>query len=299
MSPPRDLPPAYRFAVLQGYIARFNTRIKRIDKLLSTTQNLDLTLGTLSYTLSLLHSLLPYSSITTTRYKPNSTPLLSRLSSSLPPLSNLLSETRTILRLFSLLSLYTSALSTFRTDHLFLSPSSKPESSPQPQDDRILTHLARLQLISGTIFQVLENLAFLGDKAVVRIPWEKRARMWLWCSRAWGVSVGLELGRLGREWVLRPLFFGEDDEGSDKEDDEGEGGQVSDNLSQKRRRDGPRRKAMMEKWRREVLVNACFAPMTLHYSVEGGLLGEGWLSLLGAVASWLSLREAWRETGRL
>ena len=51
-----------------------------------------------------------------------------------------------------------------------------------------------------------------------------------------------------------------------------------------------------ERWWNEVLVNAAYAPMTLHWSFEGGLLPEGVIGALGMVAGGLGLREAWRST---
>ena len=50
------------------------------------------------------------------------------------------------------------------------------------------------------------------------------------------------------------------------------------------------------RWWREVGVNAAYAPMTLHWSLAQGLLGEGIIGTLGMVAGGLGLREAWRKT---
>ena len=50
------------------------------------------------------------------------------------------------------------------------------------------------------------------------------------------------------------------------------------------------------RWWREVGVNAAYAPMTLHWSLEQGLLGDGVIGALGVVAGGLKLREAWRKT---
>ena len=50
------------------------------------------------------------------------------------------------------------------------------------------------------------------------------------------------------------------------------------------------------KWWREVGVNAAYAPMTVHWSIEEGMLGEGQVGALGIVAGVLGIREAWRKT---
>lgn len=129
--------------------------------------------------------------------------------------------------------------------------------------------------------------------------------MWRWSCRAWAVSVALEFGRLVREWVLRGQELqdwhqkpattdggGDADGGGDKDDR---------NLkNQTRQPDNhwhQRRAEFLQKWTTQLCINACYAPMTLHYSLEKGIMSEGILSLLGTVASVLAWRQAWREVG--
>ena len=50
------------------------------------------------------------------------------------------------------------------------------------------------------------------------------------------------------------------------------------------------------KWYREVGVKVAYAPMTVHYSVENGILGEGVIAGLGTVVGALSIGQAWKET---
>ncbi len=50
-----------------------------------------------------------------------------------------------------------------------------------------------------------------------------------------------------------------------------------------------------KRWWRQVVANAAWAPLTVHWSVEGGVLGEGAVGALGMVAGGLALREAWRR----
>ncbi len=56
------------------------------------------------------------------------------------------------------------------------------------------------------------------------------------------------------------------------------------------------REEVWKSWKRQVVVSACYAPMTVHYSLERGLMSEKWVSLCGLAASVVSLREAWRST---
>ncbi len=50
------------------------------------------------------------------------------------------------------------------------------------------------------------------------------------------------------------------------------------------------------KWYKELVVNVAYAPMTVHYSLENGMLGEGAIGALGAVVGTLSIGQAWKET---
>ncbi|KAL8923908.1 MAG: hypothetical protein Q9208_004345 [Pyrenodesmia sp. 3 TL-2023] len=329
--PPNDPEPpsitgaSYSLLVLQTYLSKTNTHINRINKylpfpsplfsqyhqhlltlptqphrLLSTTRNLDLTLSTLCYTSSFLSALLrpsPSSRLLASKHP-------SRLSISLGPFSSLLSETRTVLRLFGLLGIYPSIYTSFlspclsrlsATNNAPSSTSSSTTDQPAKTEDPILTTLARLQILAGFAFQILENIAFLGDKGIIRgIRPETRGKMWLWCCRAWGVGVALDLGRLAREWVLRG---GEEDPPfSEKEEDEAEGNEGKEGQRGKGREREEARKEFLERWTRQVVVSACYAPMTVHYSLEGGLMSEKLVSLCGLVASAVSLREAWSGT---
>merc|ERR1711977_765913 len=52
-----------------------------------------------------------------------------------------------------------------------------------------------------------------------------------------------------------------------------------------------------KRWRRQLLINAAYAPLTIHWSLEKGLVGEFWVGLFGSVAGLAKLKEAWRLSG--
>lgn len=62
-------------------------------------------------------------------------------------------------------------------------------------------------------------------------------------------------------------------------------------------RNTAQRQQLREKWTRSIEINTLYMLMALHYSTEGGVMGEAMLSLCGCLASWLGLREAWRRIG--
>ena len=104
------------------------------------------------------------------------------------------------------------------------------------------------------------------------------------------LGVGIEGGRLGREWILsRRRDFSEFKklETLRSEDREGKSEEVGEKEVKVRKREAAQR------WWREVWTNAAWAPLTAHWSIEKGMLGEGTVGALGMVAGGLTLREAW------
>lgn len=116
----------------------------------------------------------------------------------------------------------------------------------------------------------------------------------MWSARAWGVYVGLELGRLG--WEARKWQGGRGREGGSVGNDGGMGkGEAELVVKEKEGKADGEGGVDWEKWKREVGVNAAYAPMTVHYSLGGGVLSEGAIGALGVVVAWLKMGKAWRE----
>ncbi|KAL9008841.1 MAG: hypothetical protein Q9173_006072 [Seirophora scorigena] len=274
---------------LESYIQKTDGQIRRINRLLSTTSNLDLTLSTLTYTLSLLsHTIHPSSS-------PKSSSRLLRL-------SFLLSETRTTVRLLALLRLLPSLLSLLFSDP---SPfSSIPTTTTTTTTKTKNALLASVQAAANVTFQFLENVAFLGSKRILPLPPATQARCYVLCSRAWALSVGCDLWRLGREYgILGRRKAKEQDggrwKGAGREDEgmktvQGEEGKTMEGEKTADVEERGYLSAEIGRWRKEALVTACWAPVAVHYSVEGGVLGEGTVALLGLLGSAVGLREGWR-----
>ncbi len=101
--------------------------------------------------------------------------------------------------------------------------------------------------------------------------------------------MGLELGRLGweaRKWQGRGRRVDGNDGGMGKGEAE---------LVVKEKEEKGDVDVDWDKWKREVGVNAAYAPMTVHYSLENGVLSEGAIGALGVVVAWLTMGKAWRE----
>ncbi|KAL2048382.1 hypothetical protein N7G274_000293 [Stereocaulon virgatum] len=258
--------------LLSIYLSKTTSTIAHLNRLLSTTSHLDTTLLTTTYTLHLLHSLLTH--------RPHLSPRLARLTSSLTPLTSLLDELRIILRLWGLLGIYTWGASTYL----------------HPPKDAVVKAITWSQVCACAVYQALENGAYLSSRGVMGWGKERVAKAWVWSGRMWMVHVGLELVRLGYEFSQFGSAGERMAEGK-KEDVEGSGvvGGEKGEVVVVVGRDGEE-KQRWERWRREVVVNAAYAPMTVHYSLEEGPLSEGAIGALGVVVAWLTFGKAWKET---
>lgn len=155
-------------------------------------------------------------------------------------------------------------------------------------------------MVACALYQGLENGAYLAEKGVLGWKKERIAKAWIWSGRAWCAYVALELARLGYEWgelkgqdLGRQKRKGEASRGADNEGQTLEKGELELRMG-KVEDDGL--KERWGKWYAEVGVNVAYAPMTVHYSLENGILSEGAIGGLGAVVGALSIGQAWRET---
>ena len=172
-----------------------------------------------------------------------------------------------------------------------------------PPRDRITRAITWGQVVACALYQGLENGAYLAEKGVLGWKKERTARAWVWSGRAWCAYVALELARLGYEW--RELKG--QDRGRQRRKNMESGntqlaekeGQVAEKGELELRMDKVEDEGLKErwgKWYRDVGVNMAYAPMTVHYSLENGILGEGAIGGLGAVVGALSIGQAWKET---
>lgn len=93
------------------------------------------------------------------------------------------------------------------------------------------------------------------------------------------MHVVLDLYRFGREWMIRH------DKGKGKEVDDG----VLNQGEQEWR----------AKWRRGMVTNMAWLPLTIHWGLEKGLVSELGVGLLGSIAGASSTMELWKQSGKL
>jgi hypothetical protein len=191
------------------------------------------------------------------------------LAKRLKALSGLTSEARTILRLWGLLGMY------FWARRLVMKWREQKQS-----EDRLETSIAWSQLATCVAFQALENVAFLSSKGVIGLAPATQGKAARWSARFWGSFVGLEIMRLWYESVKR---------GSRTRTEKFAGGKTVAVVEREERE-------WKSTWRKSVVRNLAWAPITLHLSLEQGLFSEMTVGALASIPSVLQMRDLWRNT---
>ncbi|RDA86901.1 hypothetical protein CP532_1874 [Ophiocordyceps camponoti-leonardi (nom. inval.)] len=181
-----------------------------------------------------------------------------RLGRRLKALSAMISETRTVGRLWGLLGLY------FAAKRLVLRSCNGTGDDDVDDDAFFDLGLAYAQMASLIVFQAAENVAFLSSKAILPYPPATQARLALLSVRAWGLYIGMELARLLVERSRKPL--------SSRDAKSATG------------------------WRKSFWRNMAWAPLTAHWGTPTGLLPDLAVSLLAAYPATGSMVDLWRET---
>ncbi|KAJ6438838.1 peroxin 11C [Purpureocillium lavendulum] len=183
----------------------------------------------------------------------------------------LLSETRTMGRLWGLLGIY------FAAKRLVLKTRAKQKRDPSEKavetaaadagEDLFDTLVAYAQVISLIVYQACENVAYLSSKKVLPFSPKTQGRLAGISVRSWGAYVGMELGRLLVERSRK----------------------VSSGVAAKDTK-------WAADWTRDFTRNLAWAPLTVHWSMEKGPLPDLAVSLLAAYPSVGAMRDLWRDT---
>lgn len=153
----------------------------------------------------------------------------------------------------------------------------------QPPEDKVVRTITWAQVAVNTAFQVLENGAYLAQHGILNGErWsgeqgtKRQTWWWVWSSRFWAAHVGLEFARLG--------YVALKAKESNAKGDEGE------------KEDKIRRKEENAAWWREVVSNGAYAPMTIHWGLEDGLISDATVGVLGTIAGIVNLSQNWKAT---
>lgn len=157
--------------------------------------------------------------------------------------------------------------------------------------EKTLRSLTWAAIASCIGFQVLENGAYLSSKgALTTASWTgdvgkaRENRWWLWSSRFWAAYVGFELLRLGVARYYRTPTATKTRDDGEKED--------------KIAREESVKAEKLENWLwwKDLASNVAYAPMTVHWSLEQGLLSDWGVGACGIIAGGALLADAWRRT---
>jgi hypothetical protein len=130
-----------------------------------------------------------------------------------------------------------------------------------PPTDPVLATVAKLQTYVNMLYFPLENAAYLASQEIIPMSTRTETDLWLWSCRFWGAHVALDFVRL---WKERQIHL------KGKATEEGDEGQWE------------------RKWWAQVAMNVAYAPLTVHWSLENGLLKNvdlGYLGVIAAIAS--------------
>jgi hypothetical protein len=141
-----------------------------------------------------------------------------------------------------------------------------------PPKDRVLERIAWAEVMVNVAYQVLENGAYLASKGVLGWDEKRQASAWIWSSRFWAAHVGLEFTRLGYLWAEKRRARGKGKESVVAEVEEDKA------------------------WRKDLVSNLAYAPLTVHWSREEGLVGDFWVGVLGTIAGAAGFAELWKNT---
>ncbi|OAA69744.1 hypothetical protein ISF_03014 [Cordyceps fumosorosea ARSEF 2679] len=186
--------------------------------------------------------------------------------------SGMISEMRTMGRLWGLLGLY-SALKGL-VAKTFAARGRKSSNDPLSDEAAEKTFdglVAWAQMLCLVAFQACENAAYLGSKKILPIKPLNQGKLALLSVRFWGAYVAMEVARhlveRGRKLSAA-------------------GGVVK--TAEERR--------WQEGWRKAFYRNAAWAPLTMHWGTPGGLMPDFLVALFALYPATGGMRDLWRST---
>lgn len=196
------------------------------------------------------------------------------LATRLQAYSGMISEMRTMGRLWGLLGLYSAvkglAAKTFaarkeRTEK------GEDKLSDESAEKTFAALVAWAQVLSLVVFQAFENLAYLGSKKILPIKPLNQGKLALLSVRFWAAYVAMEAVKhlVERSRVLSAS-----------------GGVVK----------TAEQRTWQEGWRKSFYRNMAWAPLTAHWGTPGGLMPDVFVALFAMYPATGGLRDLWRST---
>lgn len=118
--------------------------------------------------------------------------------------------------------------------------------------DRLFDYIAA---VCGSLYQVLEDLAYFAGKGVIKMSSQMEDRLWAVSSMFWTVETLLALIRIPYYHYTKNTPISA----------------------------------------RKLIVNLAWLPLAVHWSTEKGIFNSGWVGLLGTIACWPNMVYQWQE----
>lgn len=167
------------------------------------------------------------------------------------------------------------------------------ERTPPP--NKYLLTLERLQGWSMVLYCPMEAAAYLAMHKVINLSDRVQNKLWLWGCRFWLLYVVLQLAhvvednrllRLRSHALERTRGHPPPATTDEKAELSGEQKVTSDIW-----RDIETRKDALLS---ELWVNIGYFPLTLHWSIETGLISDFWVGVFGSIAALSGMRMGWK-----
>ncbi|KIE03905.1 peroxin 11C, partial [Metarhizium majus ARSEF 297] len=210
--------------------------------------------------------------MSSTAPRPSLAALALQLGGRFKALAAMISETRTMGRLWGLLGLYFAAKRLVLKSRAAAAPEKNkldPPAEDASSEALFDTLVAYAQIASLIVFQASENVAFLSSKKVLPFAPATQARLGLLSVRAWGLYVAMEGARLLVERGRRTA----------------QGGAAAKDAE------------WAAAWNKSFYRNLAWAPLTVHWgSTTGGFLPDMAVSLLAFYPASGAMVDLWRST---
>ncbi|PWN40560.1 hypothetical protein IE81DRAFT_325423 [Ceraceosorus guamensis] len=201
-------------------------------------------------------------------------------------LGGLISDARTLYRIWGILPMIQWMISI--------------ERNPPPT--RLLHNIERIQGWSMLLYCPLEAICYLASHSIIPVSAHAQGRMMLLSVRAWAVYVMLQLLHLVEDNRLlrlraRALERSRGHPTPARTPSTEKNVQLGDEQEQTRqlwKELDARKEAILN----QLWVNLGYLPLTLHWSVPGGLISDAWVGLFGTVAASAGLKAGWRATAK-
>ncbi|KAK7203180.1 hypothetical protein BZA70DRAFT_84041 [Myxozyma melibiosi] len=147
-----------------------------------------------------------------------------------------------------------------------------------PPKDAILKLIAYTQVVSNNIYQPLENIAYLASHDILPVDKLTVKKLWIFSSRLWALHIILEFVRLAREYALSSKSSAS--------------ATTSEKLDPELAAERVKAKKL---WTRQLIVTAAYFPLTIHWSLESGIINDWMVGLFGSIAGGVRFFPLWRE----